>query len=154
MIIGRLQDGNFFEEIFAGFATLSYSLDSQAELAMPLLPILDAVWILFVLVEEEKSLFWVEKPLARFTSRPWPMKYCQEEERQCFSLNLKQLRQVSIRVCEMSLLTSREQSQVSMMIVKHLARLEDARPLRNLAQTPDDCNNHNPSLVLIVNFIP
>ena len=121
---------------------------------MPLLPILDAASVLFVLVEEEKSLFWVEKPLARFTSRPWPMKYCQEEERQCFSLNLKQLRQVSIRVCEMSLLTSREQSQVSMMIVKHLARLEDARPLRNLAQTPDDCNNHNPSFVLIVNFIP
>ena len=70
-ITGRLQDGNFQEEMFAGFPTLSYSLDSQAELAMPLLPILGAV--LFVLVEEEKSLFWVEKPLARFTSRPWPM---------------------------------------------------------------------------------
>ena len=101
-IIGRLQDGNFLEEMFAGFPTLSYSLDSQAELAMPLLPILGAAAVLFVVVEEEKSLFWVEKPLARFTSRPWPMKYCQEKRRkgQCFSLNLKQLRQVSIRVCE------------------------------------------------------
>ena len=56
-IIGRLQDRNFLEEMFAGFATLSYSLDSQAELAMPLLPILDAASVLFVVVEEEKSLF-------------------------------------------------------------------------------------------------
>ena len=77
-IIGRLQDGNFLEEMFAGFPTLSYSLDSQAELAMPLLPILGAAAVLFVLVEEEKSLFWVEKPLARFTSRPWPMLYFQK----------------------------------------------------------------------------
>ena len=62
-----------------GDATLSYSFDSQAELAMPLLPILGAASVLFVVVEEEKSLFWVEKPLARFTSRPWPMLYCQKE---------------------------------------------------------------------------
>ena len=60
---------------------MSYSFDSQAELAMPLIPILDAALVLFMLVDEEKSLFWVENPLARFTSRPWPMRFIVKKER-------------------------------------------------------------------------
>ena len=83
--------------------------------------------------------------------------FSKREDRKCWSLNSKQWmdgRRAGEQV-ESRLLTSGEQeAQVSMMIVKHLARLEDARPLRNLAQTPNDCNDFNPQICRDRKFYP